>query len=231
MKKGSGWKLFLLLIILLIVILLSPYVVYLCTSINPQVIDGSATTPWIGFWGSYLGGLLGSIAALIALFETRHQSRAQQYENNENRRLSVLPALNISCRPIGVKETVKSFFVFKPDDPYKSFFEQTKAEHSSDTSKQEVILCFTNIGLGPAFNINVSYNNNSVKIDGLKAGQTNEYAIKFMLSSTEDKSFQFSVSFSDILGNTYNQEQIMKISKGELFFSAVSAPNKVEQNA
>ena len=65
-----------------------------------------------------------------------------------------------------------------------------------------------------------------VKIGGLKAGQTNEYALKCFFTPGKDASFIFDVSFSDILGNTYKQSHTMIVSKNELFFSAASTPSK-----
>lgn len=235
-KKKPKRKLILvvltLLAVLVLLILVPPSIVNCLTFNSLMTSKESPAIPWIGFWGAYLGGLLGSIAALIALFETRHQSNLQQIENDENRRLSVMPALDISARPIEKNIIAKSFFILKPNDPI-SFSELTKAEYSTYPRNHEAILCFTNIGLGPAFNIQLSFADIApIKIDGLKVGQTNAYGIKPFLSAGQDEyeSFSFSVIFSDILGNRYKQSQIMKISRGELFFSAADAPSKEEQD-
>ena len=227
-NNNWNWKIILMIVVILLLLILIPPIIVNYGISNCITVSGDTTDlPWIGFWGSYLGGLLGSIAALIALFETRRQSRLQQLENDENRRLSVMPALELSCRPLGSSEIVKGFFIFNPDEPDKSFVEQTKEGYYTFSSKQEAILSFTNIGLGPAFNLNISYNENMpVKIGGLKAGQTNEYALKCFFTPGKDASFIFYVSFSDILGNTYKQSHTMIVSKNELFFSAASTPSK-----
>lgn len=59
---------------------------------------GIDISSWLSFWGSYLGGLLGSFAALLAIFESRRQMKQQQEENNKNRRLSLQPLLDIRDR-------------------------------------------------------------------------------------------------------------------------------------
>lgn len=229
-ERKWNWKhIGVMLLIIIALLLIPPSTVNLFTKNNLKATEQPVAPPWIGFWGSYLGGMLGSIAALLALFETRHQSRLQQFENNENRRLSVMPAIDMSCRLKKNNETVSSFFILERNGSGSVFCEQTKEEYYKYKPDKELILCFTNIGLGPAFEVQISYDKNPstapIKVDSIKAGNTDIYGFNFSLSVNKDESFPFSVLFTDILGNTYKQSHVMKMSSGELFFSAASTPD------
>ena len=231
-------KIIYFILIIIAVAIIPPVLINCLMSLPIKTYEQLKAPDWLSFWGSYLGGLLGSVAALIALRETRRQSDLQQVENDKNRRLSVMPALSLSCRKQAQNEKVDSFFILDHSQEQLShFFEKSQKKYNefllshSNDFHITAILCITNYGLGPAFSVKLSYyneyNNETVTLNGLKVGQTNPYAIAVVLKDLHESSYTFNISFTDILGNNYTQSQKMILSNRELFFSATEYPSKI----
>ena len=53
---------------------------------------------WLGFWGSYLGGAIGCLPALAALYDNRREARRQHEESERSRRLAVMPVFDCRIR-------------------------------------------------------------------------------------------------------------------------------------
>lgn len=232
-------KMFCFVLIIIAVAVIPPSLINCLMGLPIKTYEQLKAPDWLSFWGSYLGGLLGSVAALIALRETRRQSDLQQEENDKNRRLSVMPALSLSCRKQARDEKVDSFLILDHSQEQLShFFENSQKKynefllsHSNDLHIT-AILCVTNYGLGPAFSVELSYSNEQnndkpVPLNGLKVGQTNPYAIAVFLKDLPESSYTFNISFKDILGNNYIQSQNMILSNRELFFTATEYPSKI----
>lgn len=193
---------------------------------------------WLGFWGSYLGGLLGSIAALLAINESRKQAKQQHEENREDRRLAVVPAINVSyesIEPASPKPRVEDYCILEPEKEAGHCFKNvTKVDYDSfnddygGVKKATGILNFTNTGMGPAFQIKILYgteDTDGIPVVGLKVGQTSKYAFKYVPPKGKAAdSYDFRIRFSDLLGNAYEQKQTLNYSCDQVSFDSANHP-------
>lgn len=191
-------------------------------------IDG---TVWLGFWGNYLGGLLGSSAALIVLYITQSQSDEQQ-------RLSVMPALSMNHKPLSldeVKERLKETtmqIILEPESE-RLFYETDPEtfERSCPSLGPHRLCCgtfleITNCGAGPALNVKLSYNNKEIMISGVKDGSA--YPVMFLFihnsTATEPNEPKIDILFTDLLGNEYKQSQKVVVLESEIDYRPATAP-------
>lgn len=193
---------------------------------------------WLSFWGSYLGGLLGSVAALLALNESRCQAERQHKESEDNRRLSVLPALNIAFEKDVTgrsKQGVEDQLLFCKTQSVNYFGKRNpefikKSDHSKSVTG---ILRFTNCGMGPALQICITYSSSKIDVVSVGAGLTSVYALTFVRQEegrTNDE-FDFTIRYNDVLGNTYMQQQslIYDNQDGTVFFQSSTPPELQEE--
>ena len=69
-----------LLKLVLVAIVISPILIAVFVSL--PILDGlSASNDWIGFWGGYIGAILGGIITLYVLLETIRDNKEQQRRN------------------------------------------------------------------------------------------------------------------------------------------------------
>ncbi len=190
---------------------------------------------WLTFWGSYLGGAIGCLPALAALYDNREEARRQHEENKESHRLAVIPV--ISCEicniPYSLEEMTSSptFFgaifldisegfhdAFRPSNAsgYKEKLKQYKNFHSND-----VLFTFKNIGTGPALNVAVSClgtpQNKSTLLKSIGSNETTSFRLYIQIPSEADDNYRvqydIEITFSDIFGNYYVQVQPLICTK------------------
>ena len=66
--------------LVLVAIVISPILIAVFVSL--PILDGlSASNDWIGFWGGYIGAILGGIITLYVLLETIRDNKEQQRRN------------------------------------------------------------------------------------------------------------------------------------------------------
>lgn len=197
---------------------------------------------WLSFWGSYLGGLLGSVAALLALNESRCQAERQHKESEDNRRLSVLPALNIAFEKDvtgSSKQGVEDQLLFY-ETQSNHYFGKKKIgpefDPKSKTNKSVTgILRFTNCGMGPALQICITYDDIKSSYEtnvSVGAGLTSVYALTFVKQEEKsNKKFKFTIHYNDVLGNRYNQQQFLIYDNkdGTVFFESSTPPELQEE--
>ena len=124
---------------------------------------------WLGFWGSYLGGLLGSVAALIALFLTNRQQERYHSEEKESDRLRVLPAISCSLIAPDLEKSPTLRCIEIKDDwtIHGTQAGDIARIHNFISIHSKTSQCRTlhlkNIGLGPCFNTVLSINNLSTE--------------------------------------------------------------------
>ncbi|HBF5865995.1 TPA: hypothetical protein ACG3RE_003843 [Clostridioides difficile] len=90
-KKPIGW----ISGVLIIAIIIIPLIVTFTISVRNPIFSFNESNGWLGFWGSYLGGILGGLATLVAVVITTNQTRKIQRNNTiqtrkiqkENRKL------------------------------------------------------------------------------------------------------------------------------------------------
>ncbi|HBF0730817.1 TPA: hypothetical protein KNO10_004033 [Clostridioides difficile] len=65
----------------IIAIIIIPLIVTFTISVRNPIFSFNESNGWLGFWGSYLGGILGGLATLMAVVITTNQTRIIQEEN------------------------------------------------------------------------------------------------------------------------------------------------------
>ncbi|KPI53114.1 hypothetical protein KW94_08370 [Clostridioides difficile] len=78
-KKPIGW----ISGVLIIAIIIIPLIVTFTISVRNPIFNFNESNGWLGFWGSYLGGILGGLATLMAVVITTNQTRVIQEENKK----------------------------------------------------------------------------------------------------------------------------------------------------
>ena len=127
------------------------------TKIFPSA-DDLQNPEWLDFWGSYLGGLLGSVAALFALVLNIWQQDKYRENTETDNRLRVMPA--VTCRLTSKpqdEKSILSYIAIQNDWSIRSHtsinydtFLKSRSEYASSRC---VYLKIDNIGLGPAFEV------------------------------------------------------------------------------
>lgn len=209
----------------------------------PGIVDGfmylaiptrpDLTAPtWLTFWGSYLGGAIGCMPALAALYDNREEARRQHEENEKSRRLSVMPVFDCRIRYISTEKAKKHYLKFFLIDyngilqigDFDDWLELNCYEHC-----HYMDLC--NCGLGPALQAKLCFQDHRVDLFNLKNGYTSHYIFlfssKYLLPSENERTIHMTVECQDIYGNHYEQDLLFKVSRSlsdadDLNFETVS---------
>ncbi|CCL20359.1 TPA: hypothetical protein ACKOO2_003604 [Clostridioides difficile] len=99
-KKPIGW----IFGVLIIAIIIIPLIVTFTISVRNPIFSFNESNGWLGFWGSYLGGILGGLATLMAVVITTNQTRVIQEENKEETREIQKENKNIQNKLIELNE-------------------------------------------------------------------------------------------------------------------------------
>lgn len=110
----------------LLVIVATPVIVYLLVAIPFPPAFGMGRDAWLGYYGSFFGGLFGGIATMYAVFNTLKHNKEREEESN---RLSIIPYIN-------VKIEVEEYEEHEEEKFYNFVFE--------------------NVGLGTAIELNIN---------------------------------------------------------------------------
>lgn len=207
-------------------------IVMLCATFTPKIVNflfmekvfpsaNDLQNPeWLGFWGSYLGGLLGSVAALIALVLTIWQQDKYHADTENSNRLSIMPAVifSLTSQPENKKSILSYIAIQKDGSIYKhtainyvSFVESC----NEYTSKVSVYCEINNIGLGPAFEVYLFTDKNnkqqSTYLGNLSTGSSTTY----LLIIPPKKSIKLILRFYDAYGNCYETESQINYKESE----------------
>ena len=250
MKKGNLplWIFLYILGILLLATIVNALMVL------PIPTDASLNAPtWLGFWGSYLGGAIGCLPALAALYDNRREARRQHEESEKSRRLSAMPV--IACESSftrlyttqldaffdvagmallnqteGLHEAFSSFNPLK----YAEKANQLDASYSSF-----ICLTFHNIGHGPALNVsvaclNISEHQSTIPLKSIGSNEKKSLVLAIQIPPDADEHYQaqyhIGISFSDIFGNRYVQVQPLFCRKTEHALGNLSVPELIENS-
>lgn len=186
---------------------------------NP-LLKAETDNDWIGFFGGYLGALIGGLTTFSGVLLTIRYTKEQEAENN---RLTVLPY--ISADYINNK-------INKQADSYISFGNTDEGMQQSEVCGN---LILSNIGLGTAVNFSITDCkfdgkdiNQSIFFDALTINQSKNLNISIRLP-IEDSSqineanshlfvrnipFTMNLKFNDFLNNMYEQPIELMISIG-----------------
>lgn len=164
---------------------------------------GLGNAEWLGFWGSYIGSILGVMATFLAFLTTylqnkkqHHQTRElahQQAEQNKRQhqqtqqmmteqiRLSVLPLLDICAKissyEIDQNPKVITCFDFATSPPIERqlLIDQL---YSGRKLYTDLILTISNVGTGTAFQVYAQMLGNRVSLKAFQIGDTKYFAFR-----------------------------------------------------
>ncbi len=223
----------------------------------PGIVDGfmylaiptrpDLTAPtWLTFWGSYLGGAIGCMPALAALYDNREETRRQHEESEKNRRLAAMPVIvcedrsstfraarldeffNLSA--LVLLDSDKGFHDnFSADEPAK-YTEKVKQLDSSYS--RFIYLDFHNIGTGPALNVSFACLNTSqrstISLMSIGTNERRALLVCVQIPPEADEHYQvqynIGITFHDIFGNHYAQVQPLICLKNQHALDSISVP-------
>ena len=210
-QKFLRWLLIYILVILGIAIIVN---VLMFLSIPT---DSSLNAPtWLGFWGSYLGGAIGCVPALLALYDNRREARRQHEESEKSRRLAAMPVFDCRIRYVSrayAKDSADQWFFIGPfgDLHEDSWEERLEFDNYLDCNYIEL----SNCGLGPALQAKLLFNDYPVDLFHIKNGERAYYVLdpsyKYFESLGNKSTVRFIIKSQDIYGNLYSQELLFKV--------------------
>lgn len=243
MKKG---KLPLWILGYAAVILVIAVVINVAMGFSIPTNAGLTAPTWLGFWGSYLGGAIGCIPALLALYDNRWEARLQHEESEKSRRLAAMPVIAcednstaFSLDQIDSLLNLSGIVLLDKESGihnlYTTFDPNNYAEHLKqidDSYSGLVFFDFRNIGLGPALNVSVSCSNCPQKkpllMKSIGSSETRSLLLCVQIPFEADSSYfaryDIEITFSDIFGNHYVQVQPLLCRKSQHALSNISIP-------
>ena len=168
----------------LIIIILLPLIIDWLV-IGNDFPSNISNTDWVGFFGGYVGALIGSIVSLFGILWTINFTREQ---NRADRELQIRPYLDIRCVSFSNKIAEKvSWLGYVTINEY----------NNNEAELQDVgrgLLYLKNVGNGPATNIDIAvfvenikvkhsarFNNQNTKVTSNSIQQGEESTISFMI--------------------------------------------------
>lgn len=224
-----------------------------CLSDIPFINELLTTNPnlenshWLGFWGSYLGALIGAIPAYLALqqskklakeqheqvqkqlLQSRHQSNSARWEMLESRRCSLLPVVDLTLLPLAKwpsPDDTHNFVTFIMDTTgnKKSHPIPSKAPKIySDAPTAVCSFTVTNIGVGPALNTKIFDDNGTIFYQGdisTKEGVSELFALSTQTLQSLPKTINFTIQFNDVFSNLYERKCTATWNSSQHFSSA-----------
>ncbi len=181
----------------------------------PTLPDLNAPT-WLGFWGSYLGGAIGCLPALAALYDNRLEARRQHEESEKSRRLAAMPAFDCRIRHVSrfyAKDSADQWFFIGPsgDLHEDSWDEWLEFDNYPNCNYIELRNC----GRGPALQAKLLFNDYPVDLFHIKNGESAYYILdpsyEYFESLGNESTVCFTIKSQDIYGNLYSQELLFKV--------------------
>ncbi len=213
----------------------------------PTRLDLTAPT-WLTFWGSYLGGAIGCMPALAALYDNREEARRQHEESEKSRRLSAMPVMvcedNSTTFSLDRIDSLSIFSgvillntagfhnAFRTYDPSKY---KKKLEQIDDSYSGIFYFDFHNIGAGPALNVSFSCLNvpqhDTIPLMSIGPNERKSLLVCVQIPPEADENYQvqynIGITFHDIFGNHYVQIQPLICRKDQHGLGNISIPELV----
>jgi hypothetical protein len=235
-------------IITIFLLIFSPIVINSIVKSKPWFgIEAADNNDWIGFYGSYIGGLITLIALVVTIGYT-----TWQYKDQDRKRVQPYLTIKQLYNNIVKNETAS----IKEDMGLFAILSETK-QSDKDIYFKELELCgeVKNIGLGTAINItfeDISFDNRKKKHvtsnhHAIAVGDRVYFRITFLGLVIEDKALNnkyrederngeipeihmnFVLKFDDMLGNTYVQEAKARVQVLESSEEGTHDPNVLFQ--
>lgn len=214
MKKG---KLPLWIFLYILGILLLAIVINIAMGFSIPSADKSLDGPsWLDFWGGYLGGAIGCLPALAALYDNRREARSQHEESEKSRRLAAMPVFDCRIRHVSrsyAKDSANQWFFIGPsgDLHEDSWEEWLEFDDYPDCNYIELRNC----GCGSALQAKLLFNNHPVDLFHIKNGESVYYILdpsyEYFESLGNECTVCFTIKSQDIYGNLYSQELQFKV--------------------
>lgn len=211
----------------------------------PTLPDLNAPT-WLTFWGSYLGGAIGCLPALAALYDNRREAHRQHEESEKSRRLAAMPVIacedhstSFSLGRVDSLLTLTGMVLLDSVAGLHDIFtaanpkEYVENLHKIDVSYSgQFFFEFHNIGSGPALNVSFSCSNTQQKspllLKSIGSNEITSLLVCVQIPPEADNSYRVQynveITFSDIFGNHYIQIQPLTCSKSEHDLLDISIP-------
>lgn len=225
-KKYIIWIICAVILIFIVI----PLIVYGLS--EGRILSVGGTNDWAGFWGGYLGAIMGSMATIGGVYLTISDDRKKRIEEEKNRslelqerrRLDIIPYLNTMYYiPKHIDEIKKSNVYFVD----YSGEELRIRNHLTDKYRREIekpgiylyVLNYQikNIGSGSAGGIYIRINDDIVVRNvALAQNEIMTLCFLFKVVNLKEKRVHIKLFFDDIadIGH-YNQEEILKFETDE----------------
>lgn len=173
---------------------------------------------WIAFIGSVIGGLLGGVFTIGALWWTlryyRKKDKQEDIENEEKKRLSIIPFL-----------TGKDYALLGIENPIDVYF------HSLENGSMNLFSCYIevkNVGLSTSVDITFPklypFRNANVDNDNISLPVGESIIIHLQADIRTPEGIGnvtwLTIRFLDLLGNTYEQALSLDINYQTRYFKA-----------
>ena len=214
----------------ILIFIVIPLIVYGLS--EGRILSVGGTNDWAGFWGGYLGAIMGSMATIGGVYLTISDDRKKRIgeeknrslELRERRRLDIIPYLNTMYYiPKHIDETEKSNIYFVD----YSGEELRIRNHLTDKYRREIekpgiylyVLNYQikNIGNGSAGGIYIRIDDDIVVRNvALAQNEIMTLCFLFKVVNLKGKRVHIKLIFDDIadIGH-YNQEEILKFETDE----------------
>ena len=230
--KNTTSTLILCIVIVIVSMLLPPLVNFIFQKAHYKTAPELGNPEWLGFWGSYLGGIFSSTAALIALYITTRQQELHHSDSLTIIRLEYLPipAIDYHFKDI-TKEILLDtvFLTYENDKSVSSQLIITEEDFRSYIAKNidthfPLQIEISNIGNGAFLDLKILNNDGRpCELCSLAPGTKENYYFAFPIMQ---QGLKLDLQFSDILGNIYTSTQEISFDQDttEVGFLSCSAP-------
>lgn len=231
--KRTTLVLVICIVIALISLLLPPLVNHMFINAHFETGADLGNSEWLGFWGSYLGGVFSSSAALIALYITISQQEHHHSDSLTSIRLNHLPIptidylfKDISKEPV-LLDTL--FLVYENDKTVSSQLIITEKDFRAYVSQNidthlPVQIEISNIGNGAFIDLTIlNEGGKPCSLCSLAPGMKANY---YFAVPVVPEGITLKLQFSDMLGNIYSTTQEIVVDKetDQIGFLSYSAP-------
>lgn len=234
-----------------IALLVIPGFVAFATTLD--FININTENQWIGFWGSYFGGILGSVATIAGVRLTmkeeqrkrKEEEAARNNEENERRRLDILPYMTSRFSIVKSEEefddTVSSITNFAVSPPVTNNYSRVRfGKEIVDKLKSPgryYLLRYRikNVGVGSAVKVDLIIDNLKSIINGC-LGKNEEIVLVllFLVEDLKDKELNINIKYADVVGLVkyeQNEKLLFKEKNNNIVLSKIepmSEPMKME---
>lgn len=234
-----------------IVFLVIPGFVAFATTLD--FININTENQWIGFWGSYFGGILGSVATIAGVRLTlkeeqrkrREEEVARNNEENERRRLDILPYMTSWFSIVKSEEefdgTVSSITNFTVSPPVTNNYSRERfgkeiVDKLKSPEKYYLLRYrIKNVGVGSAVKVDLIIDNLKSIINGcLEKNGEIDLVILLLVEDLKDKELNINIKYADVVGvgkYEQNEKLLFKEKNNDIVLSKsepMSEPMKME---